>query len=50
MNTPRRGDSIGLYNANALTSDDKFDASARDADNYTIRNWLGLLSGALLLI
>jgi hypothetical protein len=42
---PRRGYPVGLWNANALASDDKFDASARDADNFTIRNWLGLLSG-----
>ncbi len=41
----RRGYPIGLWNANALTSDDKFDASGRDANNYTIRNWLGILSG-----
>ncbi len=34
-----------LYNGNAISVDDKIDASARDADNYTIRNWLGLLSG-----
>lgn len=45
VNIPRRGYPIGLYNANALSTDDKFDAFARDADNYTIRNWLGLLSG-----
>jgi hypothetical protein len=45
VNIPRRGYPIGLYNANSLSVDDKFDASARDADNYTIRNWLGLLSG-----
>ena len=45
VSIPRRGYPIGLYNANSLTSDDKFDASAKDADNYTIRNWLGLLSG-----
>jgi len=45
VNIPRRGYPIGLWNANSLTTDDKFDASARDADNYTIRNWLGLLSG-----
>ena len=45
VSIPRRGYPIGLWNANALTVDDKFDASARDADNYTIRNWLGLLSG-----
>ena len=41
----RRGYPIGLYNGNAIGTDDKFDASTRDADNYTIRNWLGLLSG-----
>jgi hypothetical protein len=40
---PRRGYPIGLWNGNA--ADDKFDASGRDADNYTIRNWLGLLRG-----
>ena len=45
VSIPRRGYPIGLWNANALTSDDEFDASGRDADNYTIRNWLGLLSG-----
>ena len=45
VNIPRRGYPIGLYNGNAISVDDKFDASARDADNYTIRNWLGLLSG-----
>ena len=45
VNFPRRGYPIGLYNANSLTTDDKFDISARDADNYTIRNWLGFLSG-----
>ena len=42
----RRGYPIGLWNSNALTSDDKFDASARDADNFIIRNWLGFLSGS----
>jgi len=46
VNIPRRGYPIGLYNANNLSTDDKFDASARDADNYTIRNWLGLFSSA----
>ena len=45
VNIPRRGYPIGLWNANDINTDDKFDASARDADNYTIRNWLGLLSG-----
>jgi hypothetical protein len=45
VSIPRRGYPIGLWKANSLTTDDKFDASARDADNYTIRNWLGLLSG-----
>ena len=45
VNIPRRGYPIGLYNGNAISVDDKFDASARDADNYTIRNWLGVLSG-----
>ncbi len=39
VNIPRRDYPIGLWNANPLTSDDKFDASGRDADNYTIRNW-----------
>jgi hypothetical protein len=43
VNLLRRGYPIGLWNGNA--ADDKFDASGRDADNYTIRNWLGLLSG-----
>jgi hypothetical protein len=33
------------WNGNALTADDKFDASGRDVDNYIIRNWLGVLSG-----
>jgi len=46
VSIPRRGYPIGLYNANNLSTDDKFDASARDADNYTIRNWLDLLSGS----
>ncbi len=41
ISIPRRGYPIGLYNGNAITTDDKFDASARYADNYTIRNWLG---------
>ncbi len=45
VSIPRRGYPIGLWNGNALTSDDKFEASGRDAENYTIRNWLGLLSG-----
>ena len=45
VNIPRRGYPIGLWNGNDINTDDKFDASARDADNYTIRNWLGLLSG-----
>ncbi len=35
----------GLWNGNALTSDDKFDASARDAGDFSIRNWLGILGG-----
>jgi hypothetical protein len=42
-NISRRGNPIGLYNCNALYVNDNFDASARDADNYTIRIWLGLL-------
>ena len=46
VSIPRRGYPIGLYNGTAITSDDKFDACARDADNFTIRNWLGLLSSA----
>ena len=46
VSIPRRGYPIGLWNSNALTSDDKFDASARDADYYSIRNWLGFLSGS----
>jgi len=45
VSIPRRGYPIGLWNANAIGTDDAFDASSRDADNYTIRNWLGLLSG-----
>ena len=45
VSIPRRGYPIGLWNSNALTSDDKFDASARDAGDYTIRNWLGILGG-----
>ena len=44
VNIPRRGFPIGLWNSNALIVDDKFDVSARDADNYCIRNWLGFLS------
>ena len=44
VSIPRRGYPIGFWNSNALTSDDKFDASARDADNFSIRNWLGFLS------
>ncbi len=43
VSIPRRGYPVGLWNANALGSDDKFDASARDADDFTIRNWLGIL-------
>jgi hypothetical protein len=45
VSIPRRGYPIGLWNSNALTSDDKFDASSRDAGDYTIRNWLGILGG-----
>ena len=41
---PRHCYPIGLWNANASTVDDKFDASARDGDNYCICNWLGFLS------
>jgi hypothetical protein len=33
---------ILLHNGNAIGTDDKFDASSRDADYFTIRNWLGL--------
>ena len=33
VNLPCRGYPIGLWNGNALTADDKFDASGRDADN-----------------
>ncbi len=40
---PRRGYPIGLRNGNSLSVDDKFDASARNADTYTIRNWSGFL-------
>ena len=46
VSIPRRGYPVGLWNSNALTVDDKFDVSARDADNYCIRNWLGFLSGS----
>ena len=35
VSIPRRGYPIGLWNANSLTTDDKFDASARDAEYYT---------------
>jgi hypothetical protein len=45
VSLPRRGYPIGLWNGNALTSDDKFDASARDAGDFSIRNWLGILGG-----
>ena len=45
VSIPRRGYPIGLYNGTSITTDDKFDACARDAENYSIRNWLGLLSG-----
>ena len=45
VNIPRRGYPIGLSSGYGITVDDKFDAFSRDADNYTIRNWLGLLSG-----
>jgi hypothetical protein len=45
VSLPRRGYPVGLWNANALTSDDKFDASARDAGDFSIRNWLGILGG-----
>ena len=34
-----------LQNGNTIGTDDKFDASSRVADYFTIRNWLGLLSG-----
>ena len=44
VNIPRRGYPIGLWNANTVSSDDKFDAFSRDANFYTIRNWLGFLS------
>jgi hypothetical protein len=46
VSIPRRGYPIGLWNANAIGTDDKFDASSRDADYFTIRNWLGLFSSA----
>ena len=36
VSIPRRGYPIGLWNSNALTVDDKFDASTRDADDYCI--------------
>jgi hypothetical protein len=45
VNVPRRGYPIGLSSGDGITVDNKFDAFSRDADNYTIRNWLGLLSG-----
>jgi hypothetical protein len=45
VSLPRRGNPIGLWNGNALKSDDKFDASARDAGDFSIRNWLGILGG-----
>ena len=46
VSIPRRVYPIGLWNSNVLTVDNKFDASARDADYYCIRNWLGFLSGS----
>jgi hypothetical protein len=45
VSLPRRGYPVGLWNGNALTSDDKFDASARDAGDFSNRNWLGILGG-----
>jgi hypothetical protein len=35
---PRRGYPVGLWNDNILSSDDEFDASARDADKCCIRS------------
>jgi hypothetical protein len=45
VSLPRRGYPVGLWNDNALTGDDKFDASARDAGDFSIRNWLDILGG-----
>jgi hypothetical protein len=45
VSLPRRGYPYGLHNGNSIGTDDKFDSSSRDADYFTIRNWLGLLSG-----
>jgi hypothetical protein len=42
VSIPCRGYPIGLWNGNASTSDDKFVASARDAGDFSIRNWLGI--------
>jgi hypothetical protein len=49
IDSPRRGYPIGLCNSNVLTSDDKFDSSSRDVDNYTICNWLIVLLLELVL-
>jgi hypothetical protein len=43
LSLPRRGYPVGLWNGNALTSDDKFDVSARDAGDFSTRKWLGIL-------
>ncbi len=50
VSLPRRGYPVVIWNANTLSSDDKFDTSARDVDNYCMRNQLGLYPDMLVLI